>query len=539
MSITPPTDGYGMYEIISPDLGQSIYGPRLDRIAAAGFKIVINYALLYGSTANMIAYINYAKSKSVRVAIALNSVCSPISGNLSVQYPTMYTEAGSPGTTAFNAFGTYVVNQVKNLPGTWGYYIADEPQDANHATVKSFHDTIVALDATKPILIICDSDTGTSGISNFWSVHTVTWADCCSVGGDDFYPLGLTGRSDDMGTVSAATQSYCNAHSINSAIVLQAFNFHSYTPKLIDMLAMLNHCLSHMTPKLVLWYSYQNIWGGPGSIHDSPFPPDPFASDIWNGLKQVLNAVPSPYIKEVLLDSPSHGYRLDDPLCYTNGDDYMTATPVSISSSVLRQQTSLLADDLDPSCHFNGINSSLTLNTTGFPTGAAPFTIEGWCSYDSFPGAGNYPGIFSIGTSAAGKAAELGFDGDAQRLVLVLKGIGEIQALSAPLPDMVYHLMGTYDGAIARFYVDGVLQGTFAVTLNITYGAAYIGRISDGWNMTGYIKDIWIYPTSLAASRIAAHYTTGMRSTAGIPVTPSHANITLHAPRGTITLVGD
>src|SRR5258708_30041640 len=101
----------------------------------------------------------------------------------------MYVEAGSPVATTYNAFATYVVNQVKNLPGTWGYYLADEPYNTSHTVIKSMHDAIVAADNIKPILIICTSDTS-SGQGTFWNSSTNMY-DACSVGGDDTYPIGL------------------------------------------------------------------------------------------------------------------------------------------------------------------------------------------------------------------------------------------------------------------------------------------------------------------------------------------------------------
>lgn len=702
MSIVQPTDGHAIYDDISPGQGQSVYGPRLQQIAAGGFKIVINYALLYDSTAAMIAYINDAALLGLRVGIAMDFVCSPPGGSLATAFPTIYVEAGSPGATAFNAFGTYVVNAVKSLPGTWGYYIADEPQDSNHSTIKSFFQAVQAADNTRPCLIICDSDTTTPGISNFWATHTVTWADCCTVGGDDFYPIGLANGSVSytIGGVSDATQRWCRGvyggddfhranqpglgiasdgqpwhqypssgtvtasiasnaatfagngseadglftlgaistldvdlqidlnqggdasndlglfwhgdgtdqnvyrlimdhanlilqkyisgtrttiantatgivsaststvtirlqmigttikarawvtgqaepsswlinmtdsslvggnfgiwawinsgtatvsrfaasatgSAVNSAIVLQAFNFNNnVTPSFDDMIAMCQQALAHMQPQLLLWFSYENIWGCPANIHDNIIPADPQASTLWANLCRAIGSVPSRWIEEIEQDSPLHFWRCDDPLCFAYGDDLPGIIAATISGTVTRQQAALLLTDLDPSCLFNGSNSAITLIATGFPSGGHAWTLGCVLQYASLPSAGIYQFAAGIGTQTAAQGANIGYNGDSQNLTLDLPGLTDLDSGIVPALNTPYRLIATYDGTTARLYVNGTLKASTARSLNITYGVAYIGRGTAGNNFGGLIKDVFLFNIALSATRIAAY----------------------------------
>src|SRR5438132_729039 len=138
MSITLPVDGNAIYDTIAPSQGRAVWGPRLDRIRAGGFRLVMNYHLLVGSTADMVAYINYAASIGLKVIVCTANIQH--SANLSTSFPTLYVEAGSPGIGDLNDFTIYVVNQVKGLAGTWGYYVSDEAADADHTTVKAMHD---------------------------------------------------------------------------------------------------------------------------------------------------------------------------------------------------------------------------------------------------------------------------------------------------------------------------------------------------------------------------------------------------------------
>src|SRR6266516_4385923 len=102
MTINLPTDGFGVYESISSSLGSGTWGPRLDQIAAGGFKLVLNYGLLFGSIAQITSYINYAASKGLKVIVAIHNaviwdtVGSPTSADLAAEYPTIYAAAGSP-----------------------------------------------------------------------------------------------------------------------------------------------------------------------------------------------------------------------------------------------------------------------------------------------------------------------------------------------------------------------------------------------------------------------------------------------------------
>src|SRR5258708_870940 len=508
MRIVQTGDGHGTYEDINPDQGQSVWGPRIDQMAAGGFKVLINYGICYGHTSNMIAYINYAASKGMKVAVALHTVWTAT--NLATLFPTMYVEAGSPGATAYNAFATYVVNQVKNLPGTWGYYLADEPYNTSHTVIKSMHDAIVAADNIKPILIICTSDTS-SGQGRIWNSSTNMY-DACSVGGDDTYPIGLAAGSVTgftIGLMSADIQAFTPSKSIKSAIVLQGFNFSGIDPTLADMQAMLHQALGHMTPQLILWFSYYYVWGGPGGAY-APQAADPNAAVLWPLVCQAIATTPSRYIREAMVDSPSHLYKLDDPAPFAYGDDLMSTHITTIGGTVIRGQSDLLVGSWGTSESYNGTNSAITLNTTGLPSGGASFSILQWVKMpSSLPGAGSYPMALGIGTDATRQGIGLGLDGDAQRLVFLTRGVGEIQALAAPVASTIYLLGCSYDGTTAKFYVNGVFQNQGTPALNLVYGAAYIGRGVEGANWSGLIGPTVFVNAALTSARFLAHYNAG------------------------------
>src|SRR6266480_6202725 len=71
-SPTTPFDGYGLYESCSPkDAAMCL--SHLNDMAAAGFKLVINYDELYGDASFQTAYLDRAQSVGMKVIVALSN----------------------------------------------------------------------------------------------------------------------------------------------------------------------------------------------------------------------------------------------------------------------------------------------------------------------------------------------------------------------------------------------------------------------------------------------------------------------------------
>lgn len=86
--------------------------------------------------------------------------------------------------------------------------------------------------------------------------------------------------------------------------------------------------------------------------------------------------------------------------------------------------------------------------------------------------------------------------------------LGQVQA------DRWHHLVGTYDGATAKLYIDGKLvnSGQGAITLqNAPTNPFYIGgNPTFGGYATGYIDEVRVYNQALTAFEIQKHYTEGL-----------------------------
>ena len=252
-------DGYGTYESCSPQ-NAAMCLSHLNDMAAAGFKLVINYDELYGDASFQKAYLDRAQSVGMKVIVALSNPAFYDGTDLRSKFPAL---AQTCNCTDNNGFIQYVVNLVKKHPAVWGYYIGDEVDPSDHDTMKSaLADVVHQLDPTHPRLFI---DNGGHTIAA-WHGNS-PFSDTAEVIGSDFYPVGHEHdfhypTIDQTAAVAGGIQAYANAHGEDGAIVLQAFSYSNYGisgapyPTASQMESMLSLTLAYLHPRIILWYSY-------------------------------------------------------------------------------------------------------------------------------------------------------------------------------------------------------------------------------------------------------------------------------------------
>jgi hypothetical protein len=146
--------------------------------------------------------------------------------------------------------------------------------------------------------------------------------------------------------------------------------------------------------------------------------------------------------------------------------------------------------------------------------------MEVWARFSSPIAGGNYPSLFALGQNGSGEEVAFYFDGDLQAIGLTTSGLGAIYTLSTPQTNTSYHLVGTYDGATVKFYVNGVLQGQHTVTLAVTYGVAQLGvDINATYFWPATLDEAALYSYVLTSTQIQAHYAAGVRPRDVVPVT--------------------
>ncbi len=90
----------------------------------------------------------------------------------------------------------------------------------------------------------------------------------------------------------------------------------------------------------------------------------------------------------------------------------------------------------------------------------------------------------------------------------------------APVPGTWYHVAATWDGSVAKVYVNGVLSATSAVTTVIDNfdGPFSVGARNDGaFAWAGSVSDAALYPTVLTDAKILAHYQNGTNAARPTP----------------------
>jgi hypothetical protein len=295
-------EGTGIYDYTTPNLGSGIYTPRLQQIAAGGFSIVLAAGIMHGHIAGILDYISVANGLGLKVIIGIHDTRIWRDATYAAAYPEIYADAGNPGTGT--ALMQYIVGQVKNSVGLWGYYVADEPVSGDHATWATYSAAVKTADPNHPRLVV---ESASSTASSFY-VNSSPYYDQIEVGADDWYFTGDTAVSPpwpSAQTVSSGLNSTSSARSIDVGAVLQIFSWQQIYPPArhwnwpsgatwptVDEIRQYKEgAMSNASLRMVLWWAYSQIltsddpgqhwadlcWGANG-VGSQPAPPTQMAS---------------------------------------------------------------------------------------------------------------------------------------------------------------------------------------------------------------------------------------------------------------------
>jgi len=174
------------------------------------------------------------------------------------------------------------------------------------------------------------------------------------------------------------------------------------------------------------------------------------------------------------------------------------------------------AETIEPqtSLQFDGANSIDCGVNTAF-TNVDAFTVEAWVNYDAITGDGGY--IASTETKVDGVRAGwvLKVEGGVFRIKIgdPSSWPGAASRSTVEL-NKWYHVAGTYDGTHLNLYINGVLDGTTAISTPMNYGVASMvlgnGTISysNRW-LQGKLADVRFWNVARTAEEIAAKRTPG------------------------------
>ncbi len=216
------------------------------------------------------------------------------------------------------------------------------------------------------------------------------------------------------------------------------------------------------------------------------------------------------YAREVLADLPVSYYRMGEA---TGGTCIDSAGDIhgTYGGTFALNAPGALFDDPDTAVRFGPGDTGVLFGDVHEFAGTAPFTIEAWANitvrdhysnivakYTEPPGAIGY--IIYVGYGRLGFAR--GITENGQTLI-------ELHDVDL---DRFIHIVGTYDGAQMRLYVDGTLVGDKASAIALPDGIVGFTIGSGNGSLSsspavGTIDEVAIYDRALPPDRVFAHYT--------------------------------
>jgi hypothetical protein len=238
----------------------------------------------------------------------------------------------------------------------------------------------------------------------------------------------------------------------------------------------------------------------------------------WDGVRIEYEQLPDPdndYADTVLADSPAGYWRLGE----ASGT---TATAASGSPNGTYANGPLLGmggavNDSDTAPWFDGTDDYAGFgNNYGF-TGTSSFSVELWV--ETTAATSGYRRILSKQAASGGGWALL-LASTAQAMPNQLTFYRQDASAAdyadsgvALEPNVVYHVVATYDGSKIRLYVDGSLAVTANSTRSVPSNAANMQAGAPPWAgvdcLTGMIDEVAVYNSVLSAPRVQAHYDAG------------------------------
>ena len=220
------------------------------------------------------------------------------------------------------------------------------------------------------------------------------------------------------------------------------------------------------------------------------------------------------YSQQILSDSPAAYWRLGEASGTTAADSSGANRTGSYLNTPTLGLPGALTGDANTAAGFNGTNEYVSVPYAA-ALNPASFTVEAWAYVTG--GQGTYRSLVTSRDIVGGVARGYILYASQDDTWQLWTGSGGFHVVGGPPVQLNTwtHLVGTYDGSIARLYVNGVLadsapvpyQQNTAKTLRIATGATDL--TSPQYYLPGRVDEVAVYGTALSATRVQAHYTAG------------------------------
>lgn len=225
-----------------------------------------------------------------------------------------------------------------------------------------------------------------------------------------------------------------------------------------------------------------------------------------SGAAQATTEGSSSYPSTVLSDHPVSYWRLDETSGTIAGDQTVANPGTYVGSPTLGAASLVPAEPADGAVGFNGAASFVRVGQAGTLNLTSALTLEAWIKPGSLPASGSFASILTKPESYS-----LQLNGPQLEFTVVESGLR--MRLQAPAGTVAaggsYYVVGTFDGAAQRLYVNGVqvVSTSLSGAADTSMGGLYLAS----WDGTkeffaGTIDDAAIYAKALSAAQVSAHY---------------------------------
>jgi hypothetical protein len=216
----------------------------------------------------------------------------------------------------------------------------------------------------------------------------------------------------------------------------------------------------------------------------------------------------SSYEQTVVGDAPGGYWRLNETSGSTavktaGGANNGTYTNVTLGAA------GLLTGVGNTAASFSGNSSRVQIASNSAVSPSTRVSVEAWIKPTALPTNSNDYSIVA-------KAQSYGLQFNGSRLEFWIQQSNRTRTLVAPAGAVAvggtYHIVGVFDGATQRIYVNGaeVAVRTQSGTIRTTNNALFIGSYNGSSEFfRGTIDEVAVYSTALTASQVANHRIAG------------------------------
>ncbi len=244
---------------------------------------------------------------------------------------------------------------------------------------------------------------------------------------------------------------------------------------------------------------------------------------------------PSTYAQGVAADAPVSHWRLGES-CGTTALDERAANPGTyVNGPSLKRPSLLVTDGANSAVGFDGINDYVTAPSSNGLNPTGGLSVEAWIQPATIPAAGGWASVLT-------KAESYSLQFNGPRLEFTVMQNGARRRLQAPAGAVTagstYHVVGTFDGATQRLYLNGQQVASVALggAASATSNPLRIGSWDGGGEFfAGVVDEAAVYAKALTPARVAAHYSAGHDPIAPPPPAPTNVAASLTDP-GSVNL---